>query len=277
MTTKTFRAPLTIKKAETGQVSAIFAHLSVKDHDKDVILPGAFRDGQDCVIEPWNHNYGELPVGKGRIHEKGDQAILEGQFFLDTQGGEEHFRVLKSLPFAEWSFTFNIISAHHGKFQGDDVQFLEKLDVWGVAPVTRGAGIDTRTVSIKSGSKQTWLLIPGDAHTDRERLLAKIDAMESESWAYVERQLEAKLAESDAAAPQETGAIAAWRRTLLDEGHSEPWVNVVVDSMIIAYATELRQNNPLIFYSDQFALQEACRYLSQLQGPIWMPDLGLSV
>ena len=30
------------------------------------------------------------------------------------------------------------------------MQFLRKLDVWGVAPVQRGAGIDTRTVDIKA-------------------------------------------------------------------------------------------------------------------------------
>lgn len=33
---------------------------------------------------------------------------------------------------------------------GQPVQYLKALDVWGVAPVTRGAGKGTRTTMIKS-------------------------------------------------------------------------------------------------------------------------------
>jgi hypothetical protein len=37
-----------------------------------------------------------------------------------------------------------------GTHDGKAVRFLRKLDVWGVAPVQRGAGIGTRTVDIKA-------------------------------------------------------------------------------------------------------------------------------
>jgi hypothetical protein len=90
-------------------------------------------------------------VGKGVIHERDNKAIIEGQFFLDTQSGLEHYRVVKNLgPLQEWSYTFEIEESSQGHVEDQDVQYLEKLDVWGVAPVTRGAGIDTRTTSIKS-------------------------------------------------------------------------------------------------------------------------------
>ena len=151
MKKKTFHAPIVLKAdGIEGQFTAEFATLEVIDHDNDVTRPGAFQDGQETLIEPWNHNYGMLPVGKGVIHEKENKAVIEGQFFLDTQSGLEHYRVVKALgPLQEWSYTFEIEKASQGQFEAQDVQFLEKLDVWGVAPVTRGAGIDTRTTDIK--------------------------------------------------------------------------------------------------------------------------------
>jgi hypothetical protein len=151
MNKKVFHAPVVLKAdSTTGEFTAEFATLDVIDHDNDVTRPGAFQDGQETLIESWNHNYGQLPVGKGVIHEKDDKAIVEGQFFLDTQAGLEHYRVVKALgPLQEWSYTFEVEKSSQGQFEDQDVQFLEKLDVWGIAPVTRGAGIDTGTVEIK--------------------------------------------------------------------------------------------------------------------------------
>jgi len=134
----------------TGEFRAEFATLNVIDHDGDVTVPGAFQDGQETLIEAWNHNYGQLPVGKGVIHEDEDKAVVEGHFFLDTQGGLEHYKTVKALgDLQEWSYTFDVEDSGYGEFDGQDVQFLRKLDVWGVAPVERGAGIDTRTTDIK--------------------------------------------------------------------------------------------------------------------------------
>lgn len=176
MKQKIYTGPIQLKAdGKDGEFTAEFATLSVIDHDKDVTLPGAFRDGQETLIEPWNHNYGELPVGKGVIHEKKDKAIIEGNFFLDTQSGLEHYRVVKALgSLQEWSYTFEIEKASQGKFEDQDVRFLEGLDVWGVAPVTRGAGIDTRTTDIKGAKPfpnehSCRLRPPGDFQADSFR------------------------------------------------------------------------------------------------------------
>jgi hypothetical protein len=141
---------------EPGEFRAEFATLGVIDHDGDVTEAGAFTDGQETLIEAWNHNYGELPVGKGIIHEVDDKAVVEGMFFVNTQIGREHYETVKSVgPLQEWSYTFQILDSAAGQFEGEDVRFLRKLDVWGVAPVTRGAGIGTRTRTIKSGGGTT--------------------------------------------------------------------------------------------------------------------------
>jgi len=153
MERKTYQAQIEFKQDadQTGEFRAEFATLNVVDHDGDVTEPGAFQAGQQTLIEAWNHNYAELPVGKGVIHEEGDKAVIDGKFFLNTEGGLQHYRTVKAIgAMQEWSYTFDIEDSAPGVFNGQDVRFLRKLDVWGVAPVQRGAGIDTRTTDIKN-------------------------------------------------------------------------------------------------------------------------------
>lgn len=152
MLKKTYRGEIKFRADadQTGEFEAEFATLNVIDHDGDVTETGAFHEGQPTLIEAWNHNYGVLPVGKGVIHERDDKAVFEGRFFLETESGREHYKTVKALgPLQEWSYTFEIEDSGFGEFKGQDVQFLRSLDVWGVAPVQRGAGIETRTVDIK--------------------------------------------------------------------------------------------------------------------------------
>jgi hypothetical protein len=157
MNKKTFTAPLSIKaidgENETGEFEAVFATLNVKDWHGDVTIPGAFIPGQEVVIEGWNHDY-SLPVGKGKIIEDGNEAKLVGRFILETDGGKDHYRTVKELGgIVEWSYTFEIIESDKGTLNGEPVQYLKALDVWGVAPVTRGAGMGTRTTMIKAQGK----------------------------------------------------------------------------------------------------------------------------
>jgi len=150
---KVFRAPIELKDdGEEGTFRSVFSTLNVIDHDNDVVVEGAFREGQEAVIEGWNHDY-RLPPGKGVIHTNEKEAWIDGRFFLDTTQGREHYNTLKALGgLEEWSYTFDIEKSSRGEFEGqEEVRFLEALDVWGVAPVTRGASIDTRTVALKAG------------------------------------------------------------------------------------------------------------------------------
>jgi len=150
MKTKTFRGRMQLKTGgQEGEVQAVFATLNVIDHDGDVTLPGAFGE-QRVFIEPWNHNYQAPPVGKGMIREIENEAVVDGQFFMDTTAGREHHAVVKAAgDMQEWSYTFRVVAAEPGMFDGQPVQFLKRLDVIGVSPVTRGAGIATRTTVIK--------------------------------------------------------------------------------------------------------------------------------
>jgi len=154
MQTKKYTGSLQLKQdGEPGEFVAEFATLNVKDLHNDVTVPGAFSN-QTVYIEGWNHDYG-LPVGEGTIFEDDDKAKIQGKFFLNTTTGKDHYETVKASTITEWSYTFNIVDADKGVFNEEEVQFLRKMDVVGVAPVTRGAGIGTRTLSIKSKSDET--------------------------------------------------------------------------------------------------------------------------
>ncbi len=155
MERKIFRAPIELKAdGPEGGFRAVFATLNVIDWHVDVTEPGAFKDGQEVIIEPWNHGW-TLPAGKGVIMSDDKKAWVDGRFFVDTEVGRETYRTVKNLEsLAEWSYSFDIEESAQGEFDGQQVRFLRKLDVVGVGPVTRGAGIDTQTVMIKQKDQQ---------------------------------------------------------------------------------------------------------------------------
>lgn len=151
MTQKIFRAPLGLKADVAGQFRAVFSTLNTLDRDNDVTVPGAFGV-QKCLVEPWNHDYSRPPVGQGTVREEGNEAIIFGQFFLNTASGLEHYEIAKQLgDLQEWSYSFTIDESEPGTFKGQRARFLKKLTVLGVGQVTRGAGIATRTTAIKGG------------------------------------------------------------------------------------------------------------------------------
>lgn len=146
-----------VKSADKGQVEAVFSTFNVIDKDGDVTLPGAIPDGLEVVISAYGHTShgGMLPVGKGVIKTTDTEAILRGQFFMDTTAGRETFEVVKNLgPLQEWSYSLHDVKAYFGTFDGKDVQFLESIFVKEVSPVLRGAGTNTRTVAVKAAPTQ---------------------------------------------------------------------------------------------------------------------------
>lgn len=155
MQTKTTRLAVTVKDADSGLVEAVFSTYDVVDSDGDVTRPGAFDTGAPVLISAWNHtSWGSaLPVGKGVIRDDGDKAVLEGRFFLNTDRGREHFEIVREIgELQEWSYGYEPLEYSFGEVDGRRVRFLEKLAVTEVSPVLKGAGVDTRTLVVKSAS-----------------------------------------------------------------------------------------------------------------------------
>lgn len=147
-----------VKDADKGEIVAVFATLGVIDSDNDVTVKGAFSNDAPVVISAYGHTswQGVKPVGKGVIREIGNEAVLEGQFFLDTVEGRDTFTVVKELGglgLQEWSYGYDPVKFSYGEHEGQKVRFLEELKVHEVSPVLVGAGVGTRLLTAKSGLK----------------------------------------------------------------------------------------------------------------------------
>lgn len=179
--------------ANPGEFRATFSTFNVVDADGDVTLPGAFEDGAAVKIAAWGHNWGELPVGKGVIHQDETSAWVEGTFFLDTDGGKETYQTVKALgDLQEWSYGYEPLEVSFGEFDGSDVRFLRRLTVYEVSPVLVGAGVGTRTDEIKSqtslADEHDAALAAVSALVARVKALAALRAKEGRTLSEANRQ-----------------------------------------------------------------------------------------
>lgn len=153
METKALR-DVEIKSAARGEVSAVFATFNVIDKDGDVTFPGAFTEGQEVLISHYAHKFwqGALPVGTGRIRTTKAEAILDGQFFMNTTAGRDNFEVVKAMGGRqEWSYGFDVLNPPEVvTFAGRKANALRKMHVHEVSPVYEGSGINTRTLAMKA-------------------------------------------------------------------------------------------------------------------------------
>ena len=170
---------------EAGTLSAVFATLNVRDKDGDVTLPGAFQDGAKVAISAYGHKSweGALPIGVGTIRTTDSEAIMEGKLFLDTAAGRDTYHALKAMHEAgipsEFSYGFDVVQSDKGEHEGKSARFLKQMKVYEVSPVLLGAGVDTRTLAIKSQDVSDSL--GGEAPSLAEELDAAIAALEAKA------------------------------------------------------------------------------------------------
>ena len=136
-----------------GFLKAVFATLGVVDKDGDVVHKGSIGK-QDVLISAYQHKSwdGALPVGKGRVYEKGDLAIFEGHFNMELQSGHDHYSALKFAPeLAEFSWGFNTVKYDYEKTDdGWLIMNIRETKIFEVSPVLVGAGVGTGVVEMKS-------------------------------------------------------------------------------------------------------------------------------
>lgn len=172
-------------KAETGdegRVTAVVSTFNVVDTDGDVVRPTAFTDGQEVPMV-WAHDWAS-PIGKGVIRVQPDRAIFEGEFFMDTQKGQEAFRTVKAMgALQEYSWGFRITDAELGEppegmrgspWNGGKVQYINQAEVFEVSPVLVGANRQTGTLEIKGIEAEVAAIKRGarNSKRDLERLIA---------------------------------------------------------------------------------------------------------
>lgn len=152
---------LELKEAnEKGQVKAVFSVFNDVDSDGDVVLPTSIKSGLDPNGEEvpmvWAHDWSK-PIGRGKIVKDDEKAIFDGSFFMDTESGQEAYKLVKNMgALQQWSFGFRVEDSEYGKFKKSenddetDVRYLKELSVYEVSPVLVGANQDTFTMAIKS-------------------------------------------------------------------------------------------------------------------------------
>jgi hypothetical protein len=147
-----------VKDADRGIVTAHVTTLNVVDKDREVILPGAIREGATVLISAYGHSIplnGEAPVGKGAITFTGDAGIFRGAYFMNVPRARDAFEVVKQMGSAShWSLGFytekDSPPSAEWRARGA-VRMLEKLDVFECSPVARGASLPgTATLSAKT-------------------------------------------------------------------------------------------------------------------------------
>jgi hypothetical protein len=229
MATKTFTR-VEIKDEDKGEVTAVFATLGVIDSDGDVTVKGAFDNGAKVRISAYGHSSwnGTLPVGKGSIREVGDEAILDGRFFLDTPAGADTFKVVKELGadgLQEWSYGYDPVEYSFGEFEEQQVRFLNKLKVHEVSPVLLGAGIGTRLLTAKSGMKF-------GEHV--EAVMADVDALTTRAAEVVALRSEKGKAISDVSADLLGRLVVSVKR--LEELLAGPATDTTADDVAREFA-----------------------------------------
>lgn len=149
--------PLTVTNADKGYVEAIVATLNVVDRDRDVILPGAVKDGSGVKLSSYGHSsalFGDAPVGKGVLTEENGRLMLRGQFFMSTERGREAFATVKELGTdGEWSVGYRPrrTATMTDEWRGLGAKrLLAEMDVFEASPVLQGASPFTATVVVKA-------------------------------------------------------------------------------------------------------------------------------
>lgn len=151
---------------KNGTATVAIATFNVVDKDGDVTLPGFFGEqhAQMVPVHDWNH----VPIGKGRVYEKGNQALVDVTFNLNIPAAKDWYEAIKfdkenPPSLQEFSYGYEVLDggSKQGNFKGRAVRYLTPRPdgtagskVFEFSPVLLGAGEGTGTVDVKSLARE---------------------------------------------------------------------------------------------------------------------------
>lgn len=145
---------------ENGEVVVAFSQTDAVDRDSDYTFPDFLENpGARVPISPYGHGIwpqkgAKLPVGKGDIKEEGGWAVLRGAFFMNTEGGREHYETVKAMgDDQQWSYGYDVTAKADPPSNVKARRGIKKAKVFEVSPVFLGAQNATHTMAIKSASE----------------------------------------------------------------------------------------------------------------------------
>lgn len=153
-------------KGDEGTATIAIATLNVVDKDGDVTLPGFFGE-QWAQLVP-THDWDHVWMGKGRVYEKGDQALVDVKFNLKIPAAKDWYEAIKfdyenPPALGEYSYGYHVLDggSRKGTFKGQAVRYLTPRPdgtagskVFEFSPVLLGAGEGTGTVDVKSLARE---------------------------------------------------------------------------------------------------------------------------
>ena len=166
---------------EGRRIKALASKLNIPD-DYGVELADGSIDGQRVVISDWGHSAvnpmsARPPIGRGVLTERGDDVLLDGEFFGDAPpylvGGDGEVD-----DNVEWSVAFVSKVYEYKRRRDTTVKVVTEAEAVEVSPVARGAVSGTQTQSIRQGEdggrvpdSDDNLRIEALYHTHRRRAL----------------------------------------------------------------------------------------------------------
>ncbi len=155
---KQFAPELKLDSNGEGTFEAVISTFNVIDSDRDLTEPEAFGQ-QEVIISQYNHgSWGKgeqaLPIGVGLISERGEEAIIRGEFDMTDEAAVKTYKKMKYLTEKgrrqEWSYSLPEIEYEIREIDGERIRILKKIRVNEVSPVLMGAGVNTRLLDIKA-------------------------------------------------------------------------------------------------------------------------------
>lgn len=178
--------------SEEGQLSAVVSTFGQVDRDGDLMDAEAFKtqDGRSIPMV-WAHDWND-PVGKGVIAADKEKATFTGQFFMNTQRGQEAYKTVKAMgELQQYSIGFAVKAQEFQTVEVDgakqSVRTFKDIELFEASPVLVGAAYGTHTVGIKSA-------MPADIH---EQLKTLREEHEKSCELGVDCPLAEKVAEQD--------------------------------------------------------------------------------
>jgi hypothetical protein len=169
-----------VKDADRGIVTAHVTTTGVVDRDREVIMPGAIREGASVMLSAYGHaivTMGEAPVGKGQINFFGSRGILTAQYWLSVPRARDAFEVVKQMGSAQqWSLGFRVVRSSRPSAEWQALgahRLLDELEVFEGSPVVRGASVPaTGTLAAKA-------LAAPERSAELEQLVAELARREA--------------------------------------------------------------------------------------------------
>ena len=111
---------------------------------------------QHTMILP-AHDSQSVPLGKATVYQTDSDLRADLKFNLKIEDGLKWFEALKfdmanGESKQQYSYGFGVLDSEQEVRDGEPVNVLKRLDIFEVSPVIRGAGNNTRTVSLKGGA-----------------------------------------------------------------------------------------------------------------------------